>query len=180
MPGRYSFVQNVPIPPPLWEAQHACLPIPVIPIAVGALESRAHKKFFAEGDDDLGMQLIRRTQVALIKGCQDIEQLYRLIDSTFNGVVYTNTGTPQEPILMPPIPLVPTVSDDTYIKRVIAMENRRSINSFGVAYGETVPVGESLRELLKQIRDAAAGEGWTDEEKLQLFAKLAELLLALA
>lgn len=167
-----------------------CFLVPIdkslLSIVAGELKYLEQRRAWKTDQDyEQGYNAIAELEACMTKLCtQELAEaqnrIYRLIDSTFNGVVYTNTGTPQAPVLTPPLPLVPTISPDTFITRLMAMENIRALNSYAVAYGETVPAGESTRELIKQlIAKIGAGE-WTAEEKAQLLADIAELLLMLA
>lgn len=167
-----------------------CFLVPIdkslISIIAGQLKYLEQRRAWkTDTDYEQGYNAIAELEACMTKLCveefvESQNRLYRLLDGALNGNVYSNVGTIQEPNIQPPIPLVPTITNDTYIRRLMAIENVRSINSFAVAYGETVPTGESIRELLKQIRDASVGDGWTDDEKVALMAKLAEMLLALA
>lgn len=134
-----------------------------------------------EQDYEQGYNAIAELEACMTKLCvkelvESQQKLYRLIDSTFNGVVYSQELVNGTQTILPPIPPVPAVTQDTFITRLMAMENIRALNTYAVAYGETVPPGESLRELLKLA--LAQQDEWDQEEITQLLQLLSTLAAA--
>lgn len=80
------------------------LPIAIIPLIVGALDSRASAQFFRESDALNGLYLVRWAQMALMKPYAGDEKLYRLLDNALNGNTYTELPTGD---IIPPIPAIP-------------------------------------------------------------------------
>lgn len=104
--------REAPISP--YEGDMVCIPVPVIPFALGALWLRSQKYWWVEASEADGRYAMNEMAVAMLKGCsQDItdaiNRVYMLIDRNENGAIYTYTTDPetQRPIINPPLPIVP-------------------------------------------------------------------------
>lgn len=176
MPNLYSFVQNVPLPDPPSASHLACIPIAILPVAIGALESRAQSFVFRDVDAYYGIQLIRRLQVALILGCESMDRLYRLLDSTVNGVAYMTTEVDGLVVITPDIPVVPAP-----VSRSIHSRLERIEYMFDNAYNGAVHAPDFLnatgvRQQLADLITAVQAGGQLDDDMLASLVQIAGLL----
>jgi len=88
-----KFVRNLQAPPLPWMCELVGIETAVVPFALGALEERAAPFVWQDGDALIGVQMIRRLQVALLSGCLDEliasqERIFQVLDNGINGTRY--------------------------------------------------------------------------------------------
>lgn len=138
----------------------AVIPIDIIPLALGALELRAHTALFEPDSAYRGIQLLREAQLSIILGNLPLDRIYRLIDSSVNGAVYTYD--PEDGIL-PAIPMVPEIvpaigslaDNIAQIPRISRMLNN-ALN--GEVYIGEFEQTNDLRTLLQSLIDATSAD----------------------
>jgi hypothetical protein len=122
MPNLYSFIRHVPLAEPPSATHMATIPIAIIPLALGALEARIAPYTFLQNDSYYGMQLVRYLQVQLILGDQSTDRLYRLLDSSLNGVEYLASTVDSQLVITPAIPDVPAAASRSIHSRLERLE----------------------------------------------------------
>jgi hypothetical protein len=138
----------------------AFIPIDVIPLALGALELRCHTALFEPDSAYRGIQLLREAQLSIIVGNTPIDRIYRLIDASVNGTIYTDD--PDDGIL-PVIPIVPEIvpaigslaDNIAQIPRISRMLNN-ALN--GEVYIGEFERTDDIRTLLQAIIDASTAD----------------------
>lgn len=173
--------RNVELPPEPYHTHLCNIPIEIIPLALGALESRANSFVFPPEHYHNGVQLIRHMQVMILLGTDEIvesiERLYRLLDTTFNGAVYSAEETPDGVTITPAIPDVPAVPPLPMLPATVQLNQRLDNIWHGTEHLPAVPATTPLPELIEQLRLAIEASDDLDDEML---AKLAEVAVLLA
>lgn len=138
----------------------AIVPIDIIPLALGALELRAHTALFEPDSAYRGIQLLREAQLSIILGNLPLDRIYRLIDSSINGAVYTYDA---EDGILPEIPMVPEIvpaigslaDNIAQIPRISRLLNN-ALN--GEVYIGEFERTDDIRTLLQAIIDASTAD----------------------
>lgn len=177
MARNYSWVANVALPEPPSASARACVPIAIIPIALGALETRCYAHTFDPASAFYGQQLIRSLQVALITGCEDVDRLYRMLDSSLNGAIYVADEIDGAIIVTPPIPAAPAAPGRSIHSRLERVEQLLDNAYNGGVYlpdfGNPIGVRQQLADLILALE----ATGQLDDEML---AQLAQIALSVA
>jgi len=173
----FKFPATVPNQP--FQGVKFCLPAEMIPILLGALQPAAIDARYGQTDDSwIATEAIRGLQYMLMQPCKDYTQhIYTLLDSVFNGTIYSNVGTIDEPILSPAISLVPETPDIPVLTFMQRLEGLIAQGILGEDADSPYPVSEDVLTVLKQIRDGA--EGMSEEEIADLLSLLAQIAAAL-
>lgn len=164
----------------------ALLPIPIALVGFvwGALEPLQRRDHWQEDEDfKRGYAAIASLGACMMAGCLDelIEsnrQIYRLLDATMNGTIYSvsGAGTIESPyVYNPAIPLVPgniegiepSLKFNT-VKVMRLVDNLTNATTYADA-----PDDRNIRDMLQEIIDKAAGTGEFDEEMLQRLISIA-------
>lgn len=177
MARMWSFVSNVALSEPPSSSTRACVPIAIIPIALGALESRCYAHTFDAASAFFGMQLIRSLQVALITGCEDVDRLYRMLDSSLNGAVYVADEIDGVIIVTPPIPDAPAAASRSIHSRLERVEQLLDNAYNGGVYLPDFANPVGVRQQLADLILALEATGQLDDEML---AQLAQIALSVA
>ncbi len=181
MPRPWAFVSNVPITDPPYQAHLSCVPIELLPLIVGALESRAQNYVFAEGSAYYGIQLIRRTQVELINGCTElaeaVDRVYRLLDTQLTGTVYTSQLVAGAVQVVPALPAAPAAPPRSVHSRLERLEYLLDNAYNGAIHAPDFAASDGVRPLLRQLITAVQATGQLDDDQL---AKLSEIAVLLA
>jgi hypothetical protein len=180
MPRPWAFVSGVPLPDPPYGSHLSCVPIALLPLIIGALETRAASYVFAEGAAYYGIQLIRRTQVELITGCTEltdaIDRVYRLLDTNLTGAEYTATEVDGVITVAPPLPAAPAAPLRSLHSRLERLEYLLDNGLNGAEhlpdFGDTDGVRDLLRELIIAVQQA----GPLDDDQLDRLTSLVGLL----
>lgn len=173
-----------------YDAQRcALLPIPIalVPFVWGALEPLQYRDRWQEDEDyNQGYAAIAALGACMMAGCLDelIEsnrQIYRLLDASMNGTIYTvsGDGTAISPyVYNPPIPLVPGNDEGiepslkfNTVKTMRLVDNLTNATTYADA-----PDNRNIRDMLQALIDKAAGTGEFDEEMLAKLIQIAGLL----
>lgn len=173
-----------------YDAQRcALLPIPIalVPFVWGALEPLQYRDRWQEDEDyHRGYAAIAALGACMMAGCLDelIEsnrQIYRLLDATMNGTVYSvsGSGTLESPfVFSPPIPQVPANNAGlepslmfNTVKTMRLVDNLTNATTYADA-----PDDRNVRDMLQELIDKAAGTGEFDEEMLAKLVQIAGLL----
>lgn len=185
MPGAFSYVRNVEIAEPPYYGAIGTFAYAIIPVTLGALELRAQPFIYAPGSADNAIQLIREAQVSLLLGNVQLNQLYRLIDTSLNGVEYTGTT---EADILPAIPVVPalapqavsTRSDITKAAQVLDLLDNAYNGVIVGPYTEPLSIREQLQQLIDQSDDLEDLDAEQVAELVELGGQLLQILAALA
>jgi len=162
-----------------------CLMVPIdrdlIPIVAGALERFNEQRSWEPDSYEAGYRAFQEVAAAMTTLCVDelIEsnrQIYRLLDSTFNGRVYTADDS-DPPVISPAIPVVP---DTDYIEpgmlfradQIVQLVDNTINGSDTPLYSYT----PSVKELLQSIIDGIASGDTTSEGLLSQLELIAALL----
>lgn len=168
-----------------------CIPQQAIPAVVKLMLKRTYKSSWQDGQHELGRDMVERIIVSLYAAClsptaEAVNRVYRLLDHTISGRVYTVNppsagfpdGTP-----FPSIPVVPGDFDGGYGESLVArfkqLEAVVRNQSDGTAYGP-YPQDIGQRQLLKDILIALQNQqqgGQLDDEMLAELIKIAGLLV---
>lgn len=177
MARNYSWVADVSLPDPPSSSTRACIPIAIIPIALGALETRCYAHTFTAASAYYGMQLIRSLQVALITGCDDMDRLYRMLDSSLNGAVYVADEVDGITIVTPPIPAAPAAPGRSIHSRLERVEYLLDNAYNGAVYMPDFANPIGVRQQLADLILALQATGQLDDEML---AQLAQIAISVA
>jgi hypothetical protein len=140
------------------------------------LESRAQPYIFTPESAFYGIQLIRRLQVALITGCDDIQNLYRLLDSSLNGAVYITDEIAGQTIIIPPIPLVPTAPGRSIHSRLERIEYMFDNAYNGAVHAPDFLNATGVRQQIADLITAVQATGQLDDDALASLVQIAGLL----
>src|SRR5437868_3029287 len=114
--SRLNLVRRNDAPIPPYECEMVQCDIPFVPFILGALWQRSQRYWWAQSEDQqLGRWGMNKQMMEVLMPCgQDIvdatNRVYMLINTTFNGIYYTftGTGTPNDPyVIDPPIDPAP-------------------------------------------------------------------------
>lgn len=130
--------------------------IDLVPYLLGKLEKMRQVDIWADGEDSiLGNNLLGEQQMSLLQPITSIDNLYRLLDTTFNGTVYGYTDTDGVIEYTPAIPIVPPPTDSAMLP---ALAKLRETSTFFVTGSEeyTTPLTSemTLEARLQVIIDA--------------------------
>jgi hypothetical protein len=167
----------------------ALIPVPIALVGFvwGALEPLQHRSRWQDDDNfQRGYAAIAALGACMMAGCLDelIEsnrQIYRLLDATMNGAIYTvsGDGTAIDPyVYNPPIPLVPTnMAGIEPSLKFNAEKTMRLVDNLTNATTYTdAPDARNLRDMLQDLIDKAAGTGEFDADMLAELIQIAGLL----
>jgi len=162
MPLPGAFIHDIEITEreDVYPVSMAVIPIDIIPLALGALELRAHTALFAPESAYRGIQLLREAQLSIILGNLPIDRIYRLLDASINGAVYTYD---EEDGILPAIPMVPDVvpalGSLAYNIAQVPVINRMLNNALnGVVYTGEFDRTDDVRTLLQAIIDGTTAD----------------------
>lgn len=109
MPGVVGFLKAYPAPSGPYDPSIAISVPDMVPVLIGALESRAHLFNYVASEAFDAIQAVREVQVSMINPLNRLDDIYRVLDTAFNGTVYVDAGGG---VIEPEIPLVPRVDFD--------------------------------------------------------------------
>jgi hypothetical protein len=175
-------------PLPVYNGALSCVPVEALPFVLSALDLRAQKYWWLEPEDQkTGRRLMYLVSIMLLKGCGDeivtaINQVYRLLDASINGVTYTFTGdgTPDNPYIYNPIiGIVPTVgeADEPGQRFYLAKAMRLLDNLVNATTYTDAPDARNIRQQLDDIIAALEAE---DFDPATIEALLGQIALLLA
>lgn len=173
----FKFPSSIPEQP--FNGVKVCIPAELIPTLLGALMPATIDARYGTGIESFeSSEAIRGLMYMLMKPCNDYTaHIYTLLDSVFNGTIYSNVGTIDEPILSPAISLVPETPDIPVLTFMQRLEGLIAQGILGEDADSPYPVSEDVLTVLKQIRDGA--EGMSEEEIADLLSLLAQIAAAL-
>jgi hypothetical protein len=177
-----QFVRNLTAPEPPYICELAAFPIPVVPIALGALELRTVPHIWASPEDAYrGTQLIRSLQVALLTGCmkeliESNRQIYRLLDTTLNGAIYVADELDGEIIVTPPIPAAPADVARSVHSRLERLEQLLDNAYNGATYAPDFLNATGVRQQLSDLILAIQQQGQLDDDMLAELINIVTLL----
>lgn len=169
----------------------SCFPYQSTPIVAKALLSMTYKTSWREGEHEAGRDMIVRCIVSIFEGCTNetanaVDRLYRLLDHTISGRVYTVDATvPNDSVgyIIPAIPAVPADFDGGYAESLVArfksLEAVVRNASDGTAYGnypQDIGQRQLLKDILLAIQNQQQGQG-LDDEMLAELIRIAGLLV---
>jgi hypothetical protein len=109
MPGQVGFLRGYQAPIGPYDAG-LCLSVPhIAPVLLGALETRAHSFCYSDDSAFSAVQAVREVQVSIITGVRRLDDIYRVLDTGFNGTVYS-VGPVGD--IEPAIPQIPRTDFD--------------------------------------------------------------------
>ena len=159
----------------------------ILPMVAGALAPLENRRMWLTDQDyEQGYNAIVALEACMTALClnqllDSNDRLYRLLDSSLNGTVYTVTGdgTPTDPyIYSPVIPIVPDETAHTYPgMRKHSEDIRNAITN--IANGTAEPGYSDTRNIRQQLDDMIAaiqGQGEYDEDMLAKLVQIAALL----
>lgn len=171
--------RNISLPEEPFHTHIVQFPVELLPIALGALESRANTYTFAPDSVYNGIQLIRRAQVMLLLGSdveRAVQQVYRLLDTNLTGKEYLAEETPDGVTITPAIadvPDVPLASINLRLKRIEYLLD----NFFnGTTYMPDIVNNESVRDMLRELITATQA---TDDMDADMLARLTQIAVLL-
>lgn len=184
----YNIVTKRLAPLPVYDGVLSCVPVQSLPFVLSALDLRAQKYWWLEAEDQkAGRRLMYLVSIMLLKGCGDeivtaINQVYRLLDTSINGVTYTvsGDGTPDDPyVYNPPIGIVPTVGEaDEPGQRFYLAKAMRLLDNFVNA--TTYADAPDTRNVRQQLEDIITALGTDDVDLSTIEASLGQIALLLA
>lgn len=158
--------------------------VQAIPSILYALWIKSQRYFWEKplGSDKLARKALAEQTARLLMPCGGeivtaINQLYRLVDVSINGAVYTfeedrDTG---EIIYSPEIPVVPSATDPGF-NSVRWQSNDTRVILRNALLGQTTAELTDARVFRQQLDDIIAGLGADDADITDIKAKLAILL----
>jgi len=163
------------------------IPIAFVEFVWGALEPLQRREIWQTEDDyQQGYAAVAALGVCMMAGCLDelIEsnrQIYRLLDASINGAVYSalGDGTPASPfVFSPPIPTVPTLAPgiEPSLKFEAEKTERLIDNLVNANTYADASDGRNIRDMIQELIDKAEGTGEFDAEMLAKLIQIAGLL----
>lgn len=175
-------------PEPIYNGSLVCVPIEALPFVLSANNLRAQKYWWATPEDmRTGRRLLYLVNTMLLKGCGDeivtaINQVYRLLDGSINGVAYTFTGagTDDDPyVYNPPIPVVPVISNaEEPGQRFYLAKAMRLLDN--LVNGTTYIDAPDARNIRQQLEDIIAALNSDDVDLSTIETVLSQIALLLA
>lgn len=171
-------------PSPPYSCELVEVNVQAIPAMLYALWQKSQRYFWEKplGSDKLARKALAEQTARLLMPCGTeivtaINQLYRLVDVSINGAVYTyeedrETG---EIIYSPEIPIVPAASDPGFNSVRWQSNDTRTILRNALLGQTTAELGDA-RVFRQQLDDLIAAVGADDTDIADMKAKLAILL----
>lgn len=161
-----------------------CFPQQSVPIAVDMIMRRSLPSSWDDTQRRDGEDMMARTIMSIFQGCLNptskaIDRMYRLLDTTFNGAVYTATiDSSGQTIISPSIPDVPAPLSSRPIIPALEWAEARQDNEWNGTGHPGLPAKEGLHaEINRLIAAVEAGEPANNEDIIPI---LQAILAALA
>lgn len=161
-----------------------CFPRQAIPAVVKLLIRRTYVSSWAEGQHELGRDMIVRCIVSLYAGClnptaEAVDRVYRLLSSALYGNVYAATeDSNNERIITPPIPDVPDTMGYAG-ESIIQRAKQATLAADNIATGipnELFAESRNFRQQLDDIKTALQNGENLDADILAELVQIAGLL----
>lgn len=184
---KYSIVGKNAAPLPPYQCELYCFPIESVPFLLEAIWLKSQKYWWATPQDAArGRKLLAEVGANLLMPCgtiigEKLDNIYRLIDCTFNGVQYiaSGTGTAIDPfVYTPAIPTVPNPNDYDYPGQRAMIENSLAYLRNLVDGSPVVGVTETdnFRQTLREIRDAILADTGGEVDYTPILLEIITLL----
>lgn len=177
--------REAPVPP--YQCELFCFPVEAVPFLLQSIWLKSQKYWWLTPEDaKQGRRMLAQVGSELMMPCgtiigEKLDALYRLMDTTLNGVQYTasGTGTAGNPfVITPAIPTVPNQNDYEYPGQRAMIENSLFYlrNLVDGSPAEGVTETDNFRQTLREIRDAILAD---TEGEIDYTPILLEVLAAL-
>lgn len=131
------------------------LSVDLVPYLIGKLEVMRRSPTWLEGENEvLGDTLLGEQIMSLIQPVVGIDNLYRLIDTTFNGTPYTIEVISGVDTIVPEIPLTPPFSIAPVVPTLLRVREILAMLVTGTAASEELNDTMTLEARLQEVIDA--------------------------